>query len=111
MHEKHENQSHFMKTIDSLHATEQETESRMVQAQAQADEIVKRGKERIAKMKSDTTSELVMIKNKALQNGKEGIEREIEQLLTRARASSQQFKKLKVSERELSEFLKQLLSI
>ena len=111
MHEKHENASHFMKTIDAIRSSEQEADARVLQAQTQADEILKHGKERIAKMKADTADELVMIKNKLLKKGKEDIEKEIEQLLVRTHTSSQQFKKLKLSEKELSEFLKQLLSM
>lgn len=111
MHEKQENQSHFMKTIESITSSEQEADAHIAKAHAQADEVIKQGKERIAKMKADTTNELVMIKNKSLQKGNEAIGKEIEQLLARARVSSQQYKKLKLSDKELSGFLKQLLSL
>lgn len=110
MHETHD-KTHVMKTIETIKASEEEAENTIQNAKAQADEIVKKGKERIAKLKSDTNQEIVMVKNRVLQKGKIEVEKEIEQMLAKARQSGAQAKNRKFSAKELSEFLKELLSV
>src|SRR3989338_9255551 len=98
-----------IKSIENIRATEQEAERIISKAKEEADEVLKQGKERIAKMKNDTNEEIVNVKNKALQKGKAEVEKEVEELLVRAKQTSSQLKNSSFSTKELTPILKELL--
>ncbi len=110
MHGTHE-KMHVMKTIESIRATEQEAERVIQEANMQAEDILKRGKERVARMKNETNEQVVAVKNRTLQRGKAQVEKEVEELLAKARQNSGRIKNNSFSTKELSKFLKELLSL
>jgi len=108
--QEHTEKSNFMETIEDIRSAEQQAERIIKEAKEKADDTLRKAKENIAKMKSETEESCVSLKNDRLQKGRAGIEKGIESILKKTRQDAEQFKNKKLSDKELLDLLKTLLS-
>ncbi len=98
----------IMGTIEDIRSAEQQAEKLIKEAKEKADDVLRKAKENIAKMKSETEESCVSLKNDRLQQGRAGIEKEVQILLKKTSQDAEDFEK-NLSDKELSEILKYIL--
>ena len=106
--QEHTEKSNFMGTIEDIRSAEQQAEKLIKEAKEKADNTLRKAKENIAKMKSETEESCVSLKNDRLQQGRAGIEKEVQSVLKKASQEAEQFKNKKLSDKEF--LLSNLLS-
>lgn len=108
--QEEESKSDFMKTIEDIRSTEKEAGQIVMHAKAKADEILRKAKENVARIRAETEETSVKVENERLRHGRADIEKEVESLLKTAREEAGQFKNKKLGDKALSELLETLLS-
>ena len=100
----HKNPEHsdFMKTIEDIRVSENESEKIKLEAKEKADQIMRKAKENVMKMKSEIEEEVVQKKNLLLQQGKEEIEKEVQVNLESAKKTAATIKSKKLSQKEIT---------
>lgn len=100
MHKNSEH-SNFMKTIEDIRASEQESDRIKLDAKEKADKIMRKAKENVMAMKSETEEELVKRKNQLFHQGKEKIEQEVNRNIEAAKKTAATLKGKKPSQKDL----------
>ncbi|MDO8553876.1 MAG: hypothetical protein Q7S22_03660 [Candidatus Micrarchaeota archaeon] len=100
----HKNPEHsdFMKTIEDIRVSENESEKIKLEAKEKADLIMRNAKENVMKMKSDIEEELVQRKNTLIHQGKEKIEKEVQENLGSAKKVADGLKNKALSQKDIS---------
>ncbi|MEK6979766.1 MAG: hypothetical protein AABW86_06085 [Candidatus Micrarchaeota archaeon] len=111
MHEKQkDDQSEFMKTVDEIRHAETSAEKIRADAKEKADDVLKKAKETVMKIKQETSENCVQEKNKHLQKGKERIDQEVELLLSKAKAEADAVREKRIKQAQVSELFDTFLS-
>lgn len=99
--EKHPDQSALTKTINEIKTIEEKREKIIAAAKEEAEKILRTAKENIAEERAKMEEELVAYKNEQLKKGRGDIEKEVNKILSDAKAKAEQLKKKKVEEKKL----------
>jgi len=99
--EKHPDQSALTKTINEIKTIEEKRERIIAAAKEEAEKILRTAKENIAEERAKMEEELVAYKNEQLKKGRGDIEKEVNKILSDAKAKAEQLKKKKVEEKKL----------
>jgi vacuolar-type H+-ATPase subunit H len=99
--EKHPDQSALTKTINEIKTIEEKREKIIAAAKEEAEKILRTAKENIAEERAKMEEELVAYKNEQLKKGRGDIEKEVDKILSDAKAKAEQLKKKKVEEKKL----------
>jgi len=99
--EKHPDQSALTKTINEIKTIEEKREKITAAAKEEAEKILRTAKENIAAERAKMEEELVAYKNEQLKKGRGDIEKEVNKILSDAKAKAEQLKKKKVEEKKL----------
>lgn len=111
MHEKQkDDQSEFMKTVDEIRRAEAAAEKIRAEAKEKADDVLKKAKEIVMKIKQETSENCVQEKNKHIQKGKERIDQEVELLLSKAKAEADAVREKRLKPAHVAELFNNFLS-
>jgi len=99
--EKHPDQSALTKTVNEIKTIEEKREKIIAAAKEEAEKILRTAKENIAEERAKMEEELVAYKNEQLKKGRGDIEKEVNKILSDAKAKAEQLKKKKVEEKKL----------
>lgn len=101
--EKHSDQSALVETIDEIRAVEEKRERMIAAAKEEAEKILRKAKEKISDERMKIEEEMTAYKNVKLKGGSQEIEKEIAEILAKAKMESEQLKKKKADVKKLKE--------
>lgn len=99
--EKHSDQLALMKSIKEIREVEEKRERLILSAKEEGEKILREAKEKIATERAKMEEELVNYKNEELKKGRADIERQVEEVLAKAKKEAEVLKKKKVDKNKL----------
>lgn len=103
-------ESTFMKEIEAVRLAESEAERIKDDAKKHADEILRKARDHVLKIKNEIEEEITAFKNKNLREGSEALEKEVQHILSNARKEADKIRKARLSKKEISALFDDFLS-
>ncbi|MFA6531062.1 MAG: hypothetical protein WCT31_04985 [Candidatus Micrarchaeia archaeon] len=105
----HSDDSEFMKTVEDIKKAEDSADSLKADAKEKSEHIIKKGKESVLKINSETNNEVIKLKNRLLHEGKDGIEKEVDHIVEKAHSEGESLRKKKIGKEDAISLLKQFV--
>ncbi len=102
--------SDFMKTIEEVRVAEKQAEEMKSEAKTKSDQILKKAKEIVLRIKSENEQAVIEFKNEKLHAGSEEIEDEVKDIINKAKSEGDKIKSIVIDKKTLGVFLEEFLT-
>lgn len=102
--------SDFMKTVQEIRSAEEEYDHLISEAKQKADAILRKAREQVLKERRKAHDAATAHKNERLKSGSDGIEREVDKILEKAKSEADGIRKKKSDQKFTHSLVKELLN-